>query len=263
MVDRRIPARPKPAPYPRTVANHRIVPRPILPPISQLYFPPVQQPYGQLSYGQFIPSTPAPQSASNLPALSLHAHDAASLRAAGSTSNVPAVTIGSRALLNGADREVGNVEFDHPWVKSHIVDLEVFARHESGEVKGKVYLGIWLIIRKAGLQGMQSARLFIKKSLMPYPWFKGDETITEALRVFQRLEFTNAGLLARKYTANANWFWDKKIGNVSVRDYWAAEGMKLRQKIEAQKQEQEQEQEQEEGEDDEDEDEEQAQAQCD
>ena len=71
------------------------------------------------------------------------------------------------------------------------------------------------------------------QKLMPYPWYKGTETIREALRALERLEYINAGLLAKKHTENANWFWNKKIGSVRVRDYWEAEVTKLRQKVQA------------------------------
>lgn len=109
-------------------------------------------------------------------------------------------------------------------------DLEVFARNDSGEEKGKAFLGLWLGIREAGLRDKQSVRLFIAKKLMPYDWFKGDETVGEALRTLHRLEFINAGLVAKKHTENAMWLWNKKIGDVSVREYWTEEGRKQREK---------------------------------
>jgi hypothetical protein len=104
------------------------------------------------------------------------------------------------------------------------------------EEKGRLYLGVWLGIREAGMRDKQTVLRFISENLMPYPWYKGNESIKEALRALARLEYINAGLLAKKYTENANWFWNKKMGNVTVREYWVGEGTKLRQKEQAQNQ---------------------------
>ncbi len=121
-------------------------------------------------------------------------------------------------------------------METHLKDLELIARNDSGEEKGKVFLGVWLGIREAGLRDRQSVRLFIAKNLMPYHWFKGDETIGDALRALHRLEFISAGLLAKKHTENANWFWERKIGDLTVREYWMEEGRKQRQKAQTQTQ---------------------------
>lgn len=153
---------------------------------------------------------------------------------AGGIPNTSTLTIAGRALRHGSDPVVGNVEFDEPWIESHLAHLEVIAQQDSGEQKGKVYLGIWLGLREAKLRERQSVLYFVAQNLMPYPWYKGNETIKEALRALERLEFINAGLVAKKYAENANWFWNKKIGNVRVRDYWVAEAMRLRQKVQAQ-----------------------------
>ena len=128
------------------------------------------------------------------------------------------------------DGSVRNVTYNLSWVKTHVTDLEAFAQKDLGEEKGKAYLGLWLSIRENGLRDRQSVRLFIAKMLMPYPWFKGDETISEALRSLHRIEFFNCGLMAKKHAENSKWFWDKKIGDISVREYWVNEGMKMRQK---------------------------------
>jgi hypothetical protein len=178
-------------------------------------------------------SNPAGPSGSKMPAHPLHAPAAG--QRAGSTSDASIATIGSRALRHGSDPEVGNVEFDESWIASHLVELEVMARRDSGE-KGRAFLGVWLGIREAGLRDRQSVLIFIAQKLMPYPWYKGNETIREALRALERLEYINAGLLAKKHTENANWFWNKKFGNITVRDYWMAEATKLRQKVQAQAQ---------------------------
>lgn len=132
-------------------------------------------------------------------------------------------------MRHGSDPVSGNVEFDEKWIESHVAELEVMARQDSGE-KGQAYLGIWLGLREAGFRDKQSVLHFIAEKLMPYPWYKGHETIRETLRALGRLEYINAGLLAKKHTENANWFWNKKIGNVKVRDYWVAEATKLQEK---------------------------------
>jgi hypothetical protein len=152
----------------------------------------------------------------------------------GSIPDPPLVTIGSRALRHGSDPMVGNVEFDEPWIEWHVAQLEVIARQDSGGEKGRVFLGIWLGLRETNLRERQRVLHFVAQKLMPYPWYKGNETIREAFRALERLEYFNAGLLAKKHTENANWFWNKKIGNVRVRDYWVAEATKLRQKVQAQ-----------------------------
>jgi hypothetical protein len=118
------------------------------------------------------------------------------------------------------------------WFERHVKDLELFSCSHSGEEKGKAFLGVWLGVREAGLREKESVRRFIAKKLMPYTWFKGDETIGEALRAMHRLEFINIGLIAKRYTDNGTWFWDKKIGDVTVREYWLEEGRKERQKAE-------------------------------
>jgi hypothetical protein len=129
---------------------------------------------------------------------------------------------------------VGKSDFNQLWIERHLTDLEVFSRSESGEERGRVYLGLWLAIREVGLRDKQGVRLFIAKNIVAYDWFKGDETIGEVLRALHRLEFINFGLLAKKHSENAKWFWDKKIGNISVRDYWLEEARKLRHKVQTQ-----------------------------
>jgi len=238
MVDRRLPSIsiPPPGPYSQ---NYRVLPSPRnLPPISQFYSPPVNHPSTNYSHRYLIPPTSAPQIGSNVQARPFYAHNAASFQGAGSTSSAPspapAGTIRRLALIHGGDGEVGKVDFDQMWIEKHLAELEAFARNDSGEEKGKIYLGVWLGTREAGLRDKQGVRLFMAKNFMPYHWFKGDETIREALRALHRLEFMNAGLLARKHTENAMWYWDKKIGNVTVREFWTEEGEKLRQKAETQ-----------------------------
>jgi hypothetical protein len=117
---------------------------------------------------------------------------------------------------------VGNVEFDEPWIESHVPKLEVIARQDSGGEKGRVLLGIWLGLREAKLRERQSVLHFVSQKFMPYPWYRGNETIRETFRALERLEYINAGLLVKKRTENANWFWNKKVGNVRVRDYCSA-----------------------------------------
>ena len=46
-----------------------------------------------------------------------------------------------------------------------------------------------------------------------------------------RLEYINAGLLAKKHYENSKWYWDKKFGDLTVREFWVQEGEKLRQKV--------------------------------
>lgn len=142
-------------------------------------------------------------------------------------------------MRHGLDPVAGNVDFDESWVESHLTGLEAMAQKDFGE-KGRPYLGVWLGIREAGLRDKETVLRFIAEKLMSYPWFKGNETIKDALRALSRFEYINAGLLAKKYTENANWFWNKKMGNnVTVREYWVGEGTKLRQKEQAQDQAQE------------------------
>lgn len=180
-----------------------------------------------------MPSNPAGPSGSKMRALP-HQAPAAGLRAGG-IGQASIATIGSRALRHGSDPDVGNVDFDDSWIESHLAELEVIARCDSGE-KGRAFLGVWLGIREAGLREKRSVHIFIAQKLMPYPWYEGNDTIKEALRALQRLEYINAGLLAKKHTENANWYWNKKFGNVTVRDYWTAEATKLQQKVQAQAQ---------------------------
>ncbi|KAF8497928.1 hypothetical protein F5888DRAFT_1803380 [Russula emetica] len=237
--DRCIPSMsiPPPGPYSHTIADYRALPSSLtLPPISQLN-PSLAT---NFSHRYLIPYTAAPQIGSNVQqAHPLHAPDPASFRGAGCTtsnasSSSRAVTVSRHALIHGVDREVGKVDLDQSWIEGHLADLEVYVRNDPGEEKGKVYLGLWLGIREAGLRDKQGVRYFMAKSLMPYPWFKGDETMHEALRTLHRLEFINAGLLAKKHTENANWYWNKKIGNITVREFWTEEAKNQRQKAQAQ-----------------------------
>jgi hypothetical protein len=217
MADCRLPAIsvPPPGPHPHTIPNCRVLPPLTLPPISHLNPPPVvNYPPTNYSHRYLIPSTPGPQVGSNAQAPPSHAHGAAGFQGAGSTSNHPA----SSALA---------------WNERHLKDLEVLSRNDSGEEKGKAFLGVWLGIREIGLRDKESVRRFIAKKLMPYHWFKGDETIGEALRALNRLEFINIGLIAKKHTENAMWYWSQRIGDMSVREYWMEEGRKQRQKAQA------------------------------
>jgi hypothetical protein len=227
VVDHRALSGPPPASYLRTAANFRApAPSLNLPSFSRPTQPPVKCSIGRLSQRYLVPCTPGP-SGSNVQSPALLAPPAG--YGAEGTSETPTVAIGSRALRHGSDPVVGNVEFDETWIESHVAELEVMARQDSGE-KGQAYLGIWLGLREAGFRDKKSVLQFIAEKLVPYPWYQGNETIREALRALGRLEYINAGLLAKKHTENANWFWNKKIGNVKVRDYWVAEATKLRQK---------------------------------
>jgi hypothetical protein len=231
VADHRALSGPPPASYLRTATNFRApAPSLNLPSFSRASQPTVKRTTGQLSQRYLVPCTPAP-SGSNVQAPALLAPPAG--YGAGGTSDTPIVAIGSRALRHGSDQVMGNVEFDEPWIESHVAELEVMARHYSGE-RGQAYLGIWLGLREAGFRDKQRVLRFIAEKLMPYPWYNGNETIKETLRALGQLEYINAGLLAKKHTENANWFWNKKIGNVKVRDYWLAEATKLRQKQQAQ-----------------------------
>lgn len=209
---------PPPGPHPHTIANHCVLPLPppSLPPISSFHPPPVDYPPTKYSRRYLIPSSPAPQIGSNAKAHPLQAHEGVSFRGAGCTSSAPSSV--------------------DPGIERHLQDLEVFARLDSGEEKGKAYLGVWLALRELGLRDKQNVRLFIAKTLMPYPWFKGDGTVGEVLNALCRLEFINAGLIAKKHNENAMWIWDKKIGDVTVREYWIEEGRKQRQKLQLQAQ---------------------------
>ena len=235
MADRRLPSMsiPPPGPYSHAIADYRVLPAPLnpnLPSISQFNPHLVNHPSTNFSQGYF----PAFQVGSNVQAYPLLAHDAAGFLGAGSTSNTPSsapavTTTGSHSHAALMQR-MGMVEFGQLGVDRHFADLEVFTRNYSGEEKGKVYLGLWVAIRQVGLRDKQNVRFFIAKSLMPYPWFKGDDTIGEALGALHRLEFINCGLIAKKHTENAKWFWDKRIGDLSVREYWIQEGRKQRQR---------------------------------
>ncbi len=242
MVDRRMSNIPPPVSHSQIANDHRVSHPPVtLPPISQLVQAPVNLPTINPSNTYFVLPTPAGQSVSNVQAYPLHAYGAASLQAgAGSTFNasapVPTIRIGSRIFIRGSDREVGKVEFDEPWIEAHTAELEQFSKHHSGEEKGKVYFDIWMDIRKSGLRDKQSIRHVIAKELMPYSWFKGDESISEVLHALHRLEYINAGLLAKKHYENSMWFWDKEIGNIKVRDYWIAEGITFPPNLRAQAQ---------------------------
>jgi hypothetical protein len=243
-VDRRMSNIPPPVTYSRMVNDHRVPPTPVtLPPISQLVQAPVNLPTINPSNAYLVLPTPAGQSGSNVQAYPLHAHGAASLQAvAGNTSNasasapVPTIRIGSQIFIQGSDREVGKVEFDEPWMETHAAEIEQFSKHHSGEEKGKVYFDIWMDIRKSGLRDKQSIRHVIARELMPYSWCKGEESISETLRALHRLEYINAGLLAKKHYENSMWFWDKEIGNIKVRDYWITEGIAFPPNVRAQAQ---------------------------
>jgi hypothetical protein len=217
---------PRPGPYSHA---YRGRPAPLnLPPISQLNTLPVNHPPTNYSHRYL----PAPQLLPNIQTHPIHTHNAAGFQGAGSTSNAPspapAVTMGSHnlALIHGGDRRVGKVDHTQLWINRHLLDLEVFSRKESGDEKGKVFLGLWLGTREMGLRDRQNVRFFIAKNLMPYPWFEGDETISEALRALHRLQFINLGLLAKKHAENANWFLDMKMGDMTVREYWLEEAKK-------------------------------------
>jgi hypothetical protein len=226
MADCRLPpiSGPPPGHAHATTTSYRHPPHPVppypltLPPISQLNPPVVNYPPTNFSHRYLRPPpTPAPQIGSNVQARPLHAPGATSSRGAGSTSNAANAPSPTQS-----------------WIESHIRDLGVIARSDSGEEKGKAFLDVWLGLREAGLQERQSVRLFTAKKLIPYPWFMGDETIGEALNALHRLEFIHAGLLAKKHSENANWFWEKKIGDLTVREYWTEEGKKQRQRAETQ-----------------------------
>lgn len=110
----------------------------------------------------------------------------------------------------------------------HLLELEVFTRNDWGDVKGKAYLRVWLGVQEVGLQDIPSKRLYIAKHLMPFSWFKGDETVGEALCALQRLDFIHCGLIAKKHNENAKFLWDMKLGDLTVREYWVEEGRKQR-----------------------------------
>jgi hypothetical protein len=131
--------------------------------------------------------------------------------------------------MYGGDRKMGTVGFDQPWVDKHLNDMEVISRKYSGDEKGKVYLGLWLAIRELGLRGRQNERLYIAKILMPYAWFKGDETVSEVFCALHRLEFINLGLLAKKYLEDSNLIWNTIIGDRTVQEFWREEGRKQEQ----------------------------------
>ena len=223
---------PPPVPFLRAATDFR-VPQPslTLPSLSRPDPPTAKRSSKQYSQRYLIPPNSACPSGSTTHAIPAHAPPAG--HQTGSIFGTPIAAIGGRALRHGSDLISGNVDFDEKWIESHLAELEAMARKDSGE-KGTPFLGIWLGIREAGLREKQSVLSFIVEKLRPYPWYQGNETIKEALRALARLEFVNAGLLAKKHTENANWFWNKKIGNLKVRDYWMGEGAKLRQREEAQ-----------------------------
>jgi hypothetical protein len=220
MADRRLPSiaiRPGPYPQRQRVPNLRGPPPPTLrlPPISHFDQPPVGHPNHSHRYLiPTTPTTPAPQTGSSAQAHPLHAHDPATA----STSNAPSPV--------------------PPWEEMHLRDLEVLARLESGEEKGKAFLGVWLGLHEVKPRDRQSTRLFVAKKLMPYPWFEGDETMREAARALQRLDYINYGLIAKSYNDHAMSFWDRKLGDgeLTVREFWIEEGRKMKQKTQMQAQ---------------------------
>ena len=237
MADRRLPSisiPPPPGPNSHAGAGDRITLPPLnLPPISQLNPPYVTHPSTNSSYRYLIPPAPAPQFGSNVPLHPFYVFDTASFRGAGGPSNASssALPAGNHALIRG---EVGRLDYNLPWVKTHLSSLEVYARIDLGEEKGKAYLGLWLAIREKGWPDEPMKR-FIAKELMPYSWFKGDDTaVRVALQALIRLDFINAGLLAKKHAEKSKELWDRRIGNVRVRDFWTEEAAKLRQKVQAQ-----------------------------
>ena len=231
--DRRIPSMTMPpgGPYPHTSADYRAHPPPFnLPPISQLNQLPANYHPTYLSH-RYLPASHTRSNAQAYP------QDAASFRGAGSTSyassslSAPAITFGSyshhnNVFMYGGDRKMGTVGFDQSWVDKHLNDMEVISRKYSGEEKGKVYLGLWLAIRELGLRGRQNERLYIAKILMPYAWFKGDETVSEVFCALHTLDFINLGLLAKKYLEDSNLIWNMVIAGRTVQEFWIEEGRK-------------------------------------
>jgi hypothetical protein len=246
MADRRLPSisiPPPQGPYSHTNTDyHRVLPPPLnlnLPPI-QPNPPPVNHTPTNFAH-RYLPA-PA-QFGSNVQAHTPHAqYNAASFQGSGSSSNAASSSsapIGNHhAPMYGGYQNVGNmgnVVYDQLWINRHLIDLEIFSRNYSGDERGKVYLGLWLGIRELGIwRDKENVRLYIAKTLMPYPWFEGDESVSEALRALHRLEFINYGLLAKKHNENANWFWDKQIGDRTVREFWLEQGRKQRQNEQAQ-----------------------------
>jgi len=226
---------PPPTSFLRAAPGYRLLPPPLNIPSSQPNQPTAKRPSKQFSQRYLIPSTPDCPSGSNTQATLLHTPLAGHQ---GTISDTPIAAISSRALRHGSDRVAGNVDFDESWIESHLAELEFMSWKDFGG-KGRPYLGVWLGIREAGLREKQSVIRFISEKLTPYPWYKGNKAIKEALHALVRLEYINAGLLAKKHTENANWFWNKKMGDLTVREYWVEEGTKLRQKEQAQKQAQE------------------------
>lgn len=219
------------SPYRRVATNLRVPPQPFMPSFLQSSQPTAERSSGSLSQRYLMSSNPDGPSGSHLRALPYNA-PTAGLRAGG-IGEASIATISSRALRHGSDPVVGNVDFDDQWIASHLAKLEVTARQDSGDKKGKAFLDVWVGIREAGLCEKKDVHIFIAQKLMNYPWYEGNDTIREARRALRRLEYINAGLLAKKHLENSNWYWNQKFGDVRVHDFWRAEETKLRQKVQA------------------------------
>lgn len=123
--------------------------------------------------------------------------------------------------------EKGNVGANYIWNEHYLAqlaELEPLALDKAGE-KGRAFWKVWVDLHEPGLDLRDKAKKyqFITRALRAFPWYKGEETLGEAIQAMERLDGLQKALAARKYAQHVQFVLNRPTPGMTVMEFLEAE----------------------------------------
>ncbi|KAI0300040.1 hypothetical protein B0F90DRAFT_1726192 [Multifurca ochricompacta] len=136
-----------------------------------------------------------------------------------------------------AEISKGNVGDHYIWNEAFLAQLVEFERlilRGIGE-KGKAFWKLWVDLQEPGLslRDKEKRHRFMARGLRAYPWYKGDESVEEAVKMMRNIDELYKTFAAKKYAQHVHWVLTRPTPGVTVMDFLEAAG---RQRAQAQAQ---------------------------
>jgi len=126
-----------------------------------------------------------------------------------------------------AELEKGNVGDNHIWNElylAQLAELEPFALHGTGK-KGRAFWKVWVDLHEPGLdlRDKEKKIRFIARALRGFRWYKGEQSLEEAIQAMERFDGLQKKLAARKYTEHLQFVQNRATLGVTVMEFLEAE----------------------------------------
>jgi len=126
--------------------------------------------------------------------------------------------------------EKGNVGDNYIWNElylAQLAELEPLALSGAGE-KGKAFWKVWVDLHEPGLDLRDKAKKlgFIAHTLRGFSWYKGEESIEEAIQAMELFEALHKKLAATKYAQHIHFVMNRITPGVTVMEFMEAEQRK-------------------------------------